>query len=38
MFIVTNIHVFTECRTQEATPLSVMTEILMCESSATGDW
>ena len=33
MFIVTNIRVFTECRAQVATPLSVMTEILMCESS-----
>ena len=31
MFIVTNI--FTECRTHVATPLGVMTEILMCESS-----
>ena len=31
MLIVTNI--FTECRTQVATPLSDMTEILMCESS-----
>ena len=33
MFIVTNI--FTDCRTQVAIPLSVMTEIhvLMCESS-----
>ena len=31
MFIVTNI--FTECKTQVAMPLGVMTETLRCESS-----
>ena len=31
MFIVTNI--FTECKTQVAMLLGVMTKILMCESS-----